>query len=355
MSNRNSEILTEINRYLNNKMSNKERYEFERVLERDPFLADALEGMAGFRSSDIQKDLDAIDLISGKRKRKVRPVFYLSIAAGFLLVIVSIVFFKRDDKEDMNSAMNIKEEKMIVQPDSSLLAEQKDTSITDTIGTLLAEAKSVDQKKEEEKITEEPKRQRRIEQQPQKKEAKNESVKVETVAAVPQQTTLLKRTEPEVVESLSEVIIADENSDNNDLLSSGLINRPDLDTLITERSVVQTNEAVDGDVEIPVRRGVNDEARPLGGFDLYDTYLLRNLRYPTSVENQQREVVRLKFMVPVSGNPDKFTIIKAPDNKDFQIEAIRLVKEGPRWSPAVENGVPVEHEVSLRIIFKPQK
>ena len=60
---------------------------------------------------------------------------------------------------------------------------------------------------------------------------------------------------------------------------------------------------------------------------------------------------RLSFSVHTDGSIDSIKIIRSP-GKIFSDEAIRLLRSGPSWQPAEENGQIIEDQVRLRIVFK---
>ncbi|NQU87733.1 MAG: carboxypeptidase-like regulatory domain-containing protein [Mariniphaga sp.] len=79
-------------RYLSDKMSNSERYEFESLLQQHPFEAEALEGILVYNSEEITSDLNEL-------KKKIKPLKrsnkfrYWAVAASVLLVISSGVIY----------------------------------------------------------------------------------------------------------------------------------------------------------------------------------------------------------------------------------------------------------------------
>ncbi len=80
---------------------------------------------------------------------------------------------------------------------------------------------------------------------------------------------------------------------------------------------------------------VLEEPEPADGWVKYDTYLANNLNVPESY--QQRSVqtnneVELSFEVDKLGNPINFKVEKSLCNSCDK-EAIRLIKEGPKWKP----------------------
>jgi len=85
------------------------------------------------------------------------------------------------------------------------------------------------------------------------------------------------------------------------------------------------------------------DAQPVGGYQAYQTYLEKNNRLSGS---KIHEMVNLTFHVQPNGQPDAIEILKSP-GKAYSDEAIRLVKEGPKWE-LPKNGM---NKVSLSIGF----
>lgn len=77
---------------------------------------------------------------------------------------------------------------------------------------------------------------------------------------------------------------------------------------------------------------VLEEPEPLDGWSNYDTYLANNLRVPEIVKNKQTTggEVQLSFEVNKNGEPVNITVDRSLC-ESCDKEAIRLLKEGPRW------------------------
>ncbi|MFQ5447555.1 MAG: TonB family protein [Saprospiraceae bacterium] len=72
---------------------------------------------------------------------------------------------------------------------------------------------------------------------------------------------------------------------------------------------------------------------PKGGFRKFKRYLRKNLRYPeTAVQNGVEGTVRLRFRVADGGRPTDFEVLDSL-GAGCDAEAIRLLKEGPKWAP----------------------
>ncbi|MEM9391528.1 MAG: TonB family protein [Bacteroidota bacterium] len=89
-------------------------------------------------------------------------------------------------------------------------------------------------------------------------------------------------------------------------------------------------------------------ARPEGGKSAYKGYLEKNLIIP--MDSITGKVV-VKFDVLPNGNLTNFKVSKSP-GPAYEAEAIRLIKEGPKWLPATENDSAVTDQVKVRVRFK---
>lgn len=75
-----------------------------------------------------------------------------------------------------------------------------------------------------------------------------------------------------------------------------------------------------------------EEPEPADGWDNYDTYLVNNLNPPEEFRTKQKVggVVQVSFAVDKNGEPISIKIEKSLCDKCDK-EAIRLIKEGPKW------------------------
>jgi TonB family protein len=106
----------------------------------------------------------------------------------------------------------------------------------------------------------------------------------------------------------------------------------------------------------PMKDDANHEpviklAEPSGGRRAYDKYLKNSLRYPQqALDNKVKGRVTIQFTVHADGSLDEFNILKGL-GYGCDEEVIRLVKDGPSWSPTTEDNVAVESEVRVRVKF----
>ncbi|MFZ5940758.1 MAG: carboxypeptidase-like regulatory domain-containing protein [Bacteroidota bacterium] len=82
-------------RYSGNRMTEKERNAFERMLEQDPFAAEAAEGFSRLSGDELAADLQELKERTGMRKSKSRRwILYSAAAAVISLLIISTFFLK---------------------------------------------------------------------------------------------------------------------------------------------------------------------------------------------------------------------------------------------------------------------
>jgi TonB family protein len=96
-------------------------------------------------------------------------------------------------------------------------------------------------------------------------------------------------------------------------------------------------------------------ANPTGGKRAYNKYLEANVRYPDkALKSNISGKVRVEFAVHTDGSLDQYKIVKSL-GYGCDEEVIRLIKEGPKWSPTTENRRPVESLVRVGVKFDPAK
>lgn len=118
--------------------------------------------------------------------------------------------------------------------------------------------------------------------------------------------------------------------------------------------IAQLSEVVvEGDSEGKKLEGVTwDLARPAGGHKAYYAYLEQNLVYPQeAIANKIEGKVTVRFSVEPTGLLSDFRVVKSL-GYGCDEEVIRLIKEGPRWSPTKRNNEPVLGRVRVKLKFR---
>lgn len=102
----------------------------------------------------------------------------------------------------------------------------------------------------------------------------------------------------------------------------------------------------------PVTSTEYSSATPVDGIINYKRYIDSTLTYPADAGSGEKEVVVLKFYITPDGRPYGFRVVRSPGDP-FSEEAIRVVTQGPDWKPSTRDGVYVNDETRLRIVFRP--
>ncbi|NOT74862.1 MAG: TonB family protein [Cyclobacteriaceae bacterium] len=96
-------------------------------------------------------------------------------------------------------------------------------------------------------------------------------------------------------------------------------------------------------------------ASPEGGIKAYNKYLEDSVRYPRQALAQQiKGRVIVQFSIDPNGVLSDFNVIKKL-GYGCDEEVLRLVKEGPKWTPNTLDDVAVETLVKVRVKFDPKK
>ena len=102
-------------------------------------------------------------------------------------------------------------------------------------------------------------------------------------------------------------------------------------------------------IESPVTR---PEPRPEGGRTAYLNLLKESLVYPQQALDQGIEGdVEITFTVGGSGDLSDYRVTKSLGSGCDE-EAIRLIREGPAWTPAESEGTPITKDTSITIEFR---
>ena len=92
-------------------------------------------------------------------------------------------------------------------------------------------------------------------------------------------------------------------------------------------------------------------ALPVGGWEEYREWMARSIRYPEGVDPVERQVIVVTFRVRADSTVYDLKAERTAGDL-FTREAFRLIREGPKWVPAIRNGQTIEEEVKVSIVFK---
>ncbi|MHB8207400.1 energy transducer TonB [Mucilaginibacter sp.] len=94
---------------------------------------------------------------------------------------------------------------------------------------------------------------------------------------------------------------------------------------------------------------------PNGGAAGFVSYLGENIRYPSEdVRKHVSGKVRVTFVVEKDGSLTEVKAINAP-SETIAAEIIKVVGTSPRWSPGMQNGLPVRVQYTILFMFSMAK
>ncbi|MET4082580.1 protein TonB [Pedobacter sp. UYP30] len=100
--------------------------------------------------------------------------------------------------------------------------------------------------------------------------------------------------------------------------------------------------------------GIERQPEFPGGLDKFYKYLGGAIKYPSMAqENGVQGKVFLTFVVEKDGSLTDIQVVKGPGSGTNE-EAIRVLKESPRWHPGIQNGVPVRVKYNIAVNFNLQ-
>lgn len=116
--------------------------------------------------------------------------------------------------------------------------------------------------------------------------------------------------------------------------------------------VIPIAPAVPGEGEGQGTPFTADERQPEfpGGEWALRDYLASHLQTPSSLEEGERRMVRVRFTVLADGRVDQW-VIESSGGAEFDREVLRVCKRMPRWIPGSQNGQLVAVQYVLPVTF----
>ena len=96
---------------------------------------------------------------------------------------------------------------------------------------------------------------------------------------------------------------------------------------------------------------VGQPAVPVGGTEKYAQFLANHQKYPAAaMQRGAQGTVKVSFVVEKTGTVNEVKV-DAPVAPELDAEAIRLIKSGPKWTPAKHRGQVVRQRVVIPVSF----
>lgn len=87
-----------------------------------------------------------------------------------------------------------------------------------------------------------------------------------------------------------------------------------------------------------------------GGLEALKNFMLHNLHQPDNIDEGQKIIIIVKFVVDKNGNILDVEIIQN-GREDLDQELIRVINKMPKWKPGLQNGLPVSVYFKMPITF----
>jgi flagellar basal body-associated protein FliL len=327
----NKDFIALIVRFNNKELSVNELHQFNEALKTDVFLSEAIEGLSQLKTNEFQSDIIAVDFVNGKIRKGFRLQGYtlwiviaVIVIVGLLVLMLQMRPFGTKAKSELPTTLH----------HSPTVPIQNDTQ-QQPIDTFFVSSEFI-----EESVDAAVRPMNRQTEEKVKQEVK-QAIEVEDMQVLSTITPKLQSNIKIDAEAPSIV--------NNELIVN---DNPAVDVVLDEKEGLPPLAGAPI-VSPQVKKGLNADPKPLGGDELFSKYISENTNLPQGIEVNRRLVVRVEFSVTTSGNPININVTRGATNDEITKEVIRLINNGPRWSPGVVNGVPVEKPVSLRLVLRP--
>lgn len=383
----------QIKRYLQDQMTGQERHAFEREMQHDQFLAEAVEGYSGISPDFVGTDLAYLKKRIKKRQKVNRKYIWYAAASIIILVISSLLLFnieensiqmvaenkvqqKAAQKEEIRTGrkeivdtehegikkplseknLNVPEDEMVItdseaitpykaanegNPPTSLLPEQsrlKESIQLHGNKGLTKATKTLDDSSalaiNEADTSKKPIRIRGI-------STLNENV-------ISQEEYKLQTDKEEIEKIKKSSVHAEKAMDEVVVVGYGKQKKAASTGAVAE---LPTNQ-IDDVAGVNVNQNFDVNVSPVIGWIAFKKYLKTALLTPKIGLPEEKIVVRLSFVITKTGTIDQIKVLSGKNGR-YTEEAIRILLDGPKWNPEVKSQEPQRSVVKLRMVFQP--
>ena len=397
--------LSDFLRYKRGEMKGEERNSFEREIQKDAFTEEASEGFESLSADETIIDLEKLHKRLNSRTSGKKRFFYFRIAASVAVIMIISSIFILIDRKESEDQLTVSDNKstsfeiIINDPFTAPVAENikkgekivfSDKEKSESVSAIAAaetrsEALVTDNKifaKAEREDSLQLSRVRKADIQLAKDTQAAPLAVAKTKSSAPLQVqgkviasddnmpvpganiSLKGTTTGTITDASGNFSITLPDSAGRTLVASYIgMDSKEFDAKANSKVQVELDPSVSALSEVVVvgygARKVEDEdatsgyvaPQPINGMPAFEKYVNENIQRPDTITSGQRIVVVLTFRVKTDGKIDSIKAVRSPGQL-FTDEAIRLIKSGPQWKAAEQNGKITEDEVRVRIVFK---
>ncbi|MFI5160891.1 MAG: energy transducer TonB [Sphingobacteriales bacterium] len=121
------------------------------------------------------------------------------------------------------------------------------------------------------------------------------------------------------------------------------------------QSAINDSKKMDSIMNLPIDQkiftAVEQEPTPVGGMGTFYEYLMTNIHYPEyEKRNNIQGKVFLTFVVEKDGTLNDIRVLRGV-SRGIDVEAIRVLKNAPKWNPGMQSGRPVRVQYNVPLSF----
>jgi hypothetical protein len=349
-------------RYSTNGLSDEERHALERETQRDSFMEEALEGYSSIHSDQAVQDLSRLQSRLKRRISGRRSMVWVGMAASVAVILtLGTLYFTVFNDKLGNLDKTVAESESVEPAGGKGIPE--DLKIRDEVEMDDPDATEQSPEPEIQYRAVEPE----VATIPEILDGGGDQPETDDNIEVEEPVIADDADSDEETEFIvaDEVIIAEEDSQPSDnflMLEmeavEDMAQSRQLEGAVADEGVSMDAPQAAAKKESRSKSAVSSvemlpdsiPALPVGGMESFNRYIEENIRYPDGGIQQASAVVVLTFSITNEGRPEQVQVEESP-GEDFSIEAIRLLREGPAWSPAFIDSRPVVKRNRLKIEF----
>jgi len=329
-------------------LSNKEMHRLELHLVDCSLCKEALEGLTNLEEIEFEKHLSNIIIKTGTKKEGgISSKQILAIAASIILIaVVSIVVFNLKDNTPLIAEHQTDNTEQVPLKEQPVINKDTVTKNTYTVPLEQAPEEKISPVLEPQTSNTEPAL------------AKQDTPKQEDTAAIligKEDVTLAEIVNEEKPDSI--IALADKGAAIEEPLAVQpvLAESKEQNNVAAARSKKEITTSTVEEDNLQKKNVPEDNyqpATPEKGTRTYNRYLRRNLKYPDNAkENSIEGSVVLQVVIDENGS---ISGIEITESLGFGCdkEAIRLIKDGPKWTPAKKEGLATRDTVMVTVPFK---
>ncbi len=324
---RNTRDVSDFHRYVRGEMTKRQENAFQRKLQRDPFEAEAVEGLETLKPDESMEDISKLERrLDSRISRRKKYILYRIAASVAVLMIISSIFLVVNRKDKAVDVGGIPAPAIVAEKSESApvsIPEEKSTG-KETIDT---------RETVQPGVMEEPKAEIALTDVPD--EVKNEP------------GVVIEPADVKGIAAEEQVLVAEKA----EVQAAPAAVEKEAAAMEYAAADVARKAAKAEAVTAAFRESGRIAPEPVPGRNDFEKYLRENIRIPEMLPAGDSVIVEISISITSTGQIKSIRIIDSP-GEEFSKEARRLIEEGPGWNPAKSSGAQVEDSVKLKVLFK---